>query len=90
MPTRCKKTRRINPAGLLSFLTIVDKSAIVRRPRVAAGPASITALATRFLTLRGVLLPLRHVRVELPLLLGREDRPHRRELPLARLLHLGP
>src|SRR4051812_38469250 len=42
----------------------------------------------RVLPLRGVLLPRRDIRVELLLLIRRQDRAHRRKLLLACLLHL--
>src|SRR4051812_18197140 len=50
--------------------------------------AFLATLASRVLVLGRALLPARDVRVELLLLLRREDRAHRGNLPLPRLLHL--
>src|SRR5690348_7735797 len=88
-----RKTEKNNPpghhpGGCFVLPTVADDLPTVRRSRVLAAAAAAAAFPTRVLALRGVLLPLRDVRVELLLLIGREDRSHRRELTLTLLLHL--
>lgn len=63
---------------------------IVRRSHSVAFVPPTAAVTTRVLALRGMLLPRCDIRIELLLLIRCEDRSHRGELLLTRLLHLRP
>src|SRR5204863_2982276 len=76
------------PRRALCPIPVDDESTTVRRSHDAAVMATGAAFPSPTPVLRGILLQLRQVGVELLLLIGGEDGAHRRESTLALLLHL--
>src|SRR5207237_2284458 len=87
-PAMRKARRGKNAGGLFVLHPVDDESTTVRRSHVAAVMATGAAFPSPTLVLRGILLQLHQVGVELLLLIGGEDGAHRREPTLALLLHL--